>query len=74
MTLRDWLRKERGRAAEMADHFGITTSAVSQWANPSGGVPLARMRDVVAFTSGAVRLEDMIPGAPARKRAAKVAA
>lgn len=70
MKLRDWLKQERGRYAAMADHFDISTSAVSQWASESGGVPLARMREVVAFTGEAVTLDDMIPETPAQKAAA----
>lgn len=62
MKLRDWLKQERGRYAAMADHFDISVSAVSQWASDDGGVPLARMRDVVSFTDGAVSLDDMVPG------------
>lgn len=64
MKLRDWLKQERGRYAAMADHFDISTSAVSQWASDAGGVPLSRMREVVAFTEGQVTLDDMIPSAP----------
>lgn len=34
-------------------------SAVSQWR--ANGVPLERMRDVVAWTAGDVTLEEMVP-------------
>lgn len=43
----------------MAEHFGLTQSAVSQWR--TNGVPPARMKAVRDFTGGAVTLDEMLP-------------
>lgn len=43
----------------MAQHFGLSQSAVSQWR--SNGVPPARMKAVRDFTGGEVTLDDMLP-------------
>ena len=59
MKFTDWLDEERGRTKQVADHFGITQGAVSQWR--ADGVPLARMREVRDLSGGAVSLEDMLP-------------
>lgn len=61
MKLDDWLKAERGRLADLARHFGLTQSAVSQWR--VDGVPLTRMRGVQSFTKGEVTLDDMVPPA-----------
>lgn len=61
MTLIEWFDAEGGRQATMAEHFGLTQSAVSQWR--TNGVPPARMNAVRDFTGGAVSLEEMIPDA-----------
>jgi DNA-binding transcriptional regulator YdaS (Cro superfamily) len=63
MNLTEWLDAEKGRAASLADHFGVTPAAVSQWKH--NGVPLAHMKAVRDFTSGVVTLEEMVPEAKA---------
>lgn len=63
MKLGDWLDQERGRLARMAEHFGVSMSAVSQWR--TDGVPVGRMRGVSLFTENSVPLEDMVPSQPA---------
>jgi DNA-binding transcriptional regulator YdaS (Cro superfamily) len=68
MNLDSWLNEKRGRATEMANHFGVTLGAVSQWR--TGGVPVDRMKAVQAFTGGAVTLDEMVPGVPAAPEAA----
>jgi DNA-binding transcriptional regulator YdaS (Cro superfamily) len=60
MKLDQWLDAERGRMSLMAVHFGVTTSAISQWRS---GVPPSKMKAVRAFTKGAVTLDDMVPDA-----------
>lgn len=60
MDLQTWLDAERGRLTKLADHFGLTLGAVSQWR--SNGVPVSRMKEVRDFTEGAVTLEEMLPG------------
>lgn len=63
MDISTWLDADRGRLKALAEHFGLTLSAVSQWR--ANGVPVGRMRAVRAFTAGQVTLEDMLPAAPA---------
>jgi DNA-binding transcriptional regulator YdaS (Cro superfamily) len=59
MKLHDWLKEESGRASAMAAHFGVHRSFISQWR--VGEVPVKYMRGVVAYTGGAVTLNDLIP-------------
>lgn len=59
MNLNEWLNKETGRASKLAQHFGRTASAVSQWR--TNGVPLDLMKAVRDFTKGEVSLESMVP-------------
>ena len=59
MTFNDWLAAEKGRAAALAAHFGVSPAAVSQW--KVNGVPVANMKAVRDFTAGEVSLEDMVP-------------
>ncbi len=59
MNIIEWLDNETGRAARLAEHFGITPSAVTQWR--SNGIPLDRMKEVRDFTSGDVSIEEMVP-------------
>lgn len=66
MDIGTWLNNERGRLKALAEHFGLTQSAVSQWRTK--GVPVGRMRAVRDFTRGEVSLEDMLP-APAGTQA-----
>lgn len=61
MNLNTWLDNEAGRAAKLANHFGRSASAVSQWRK--NGVPVDFMKSVRDFTGGAVTLEEMIPEA-----------
>jgi len=60
MDLKTWLEAEKGRAAALAEHIGVTAARVSQW--KKDGVPLAHMKVVRDFTNGAVSLEEMVPG------------
>ena len=71
MKFKDWLSEQRGRSALVARHFGVTQSAVNQWAD--GIVPPRRMAAIAAFTKGAVDLADMVPGAKPRRRKAEAA-
>ena len=59
MNLNDWLDGDRGRLKAMAEHFGVTPSAVSQWR--TNGVPPSRMKAVRDFTAGQVTLDDLLP-------------
>lgn len=61
MNLTQWLDADggRGRLTALAEHFGLTQSAVSQWR--TNGVPPARMKAVRDFTGGAVTLDEMLP-------------
>ena len=59
MNLNQWLDNETGRSARLAEHFGVTPSAVTQWR--SNGVPVERMKAVRDFTANAVTVEEMLP-------------
>lgn len=59
MTLKEWLEAEKGRSAALANRFGKTPGAVSQW--KTNGVPLGLMKSVRDYTGNAVTLEEMIP-------------
>ena len=54
-----WLEAEKGRSAALAQHFGKTPAAISQW--KANGVPVGLMKAVRDFTGGEVTLEDMVP-------------
>ena len=66
MKLPDWLDAEKGRTKAVADHFGVSLSAVTQWRE---GVPRERMRGLFALTEGAVSYEDMLPAPPTQRAA-----
>ncbi len=57
MMFSTWLDAEKGRTKAVAEHFGRTPSAISQWRD---GVPPKRMLEVVALTDGAVSIEEML--------------
>lgn len=59
MDLTTWLEKEKGRAAALAERFGVSRSAVSQW--KTNGVPVDYMKAVCEFTGGEVTLEALVP-------------
>lgn len=61
MNLTAWLEAEKGRSAALAQHFGVTPAAVSQWKR--NGVPLDNMKAVRDFTGGLVTLDEMVPDA-----------
>jgi DNA-binding transcriptional regulator YdaS (Cro superfamily) len=58
MRLHQWLGEEAGRATRMAEDFGVTLSAVSQWRTT--GAPVKHLRRIVKFTKGAVTLADLL--------------
>ncbi len=68
MTFSEWIAAERGRLTLVAQRFGITKSAVSQWA--ANGVPVDRLVDVRDLTDGAVSIEEMVAARAPRERAA----
>jgi hypothetical protein len=59
MNLSEWLEAEKGRSAALANHFGKSAGAISQW--KGNGVPLALMKAVRDFTGGVVTLDEMVP-------------
>jgi DNA-binding transcriptional regulator YdaS (Cro superfamily) len=60
MDLKTWLEpRGSGKALALAEHIGVSVSAVSQW--KTNGVPLAHMKAVRDFTGGEVSLEEMVP-------------
>lgn len=68
MDLHTWLDKpeNKGKAAWLADHFGIERAAVSFWR--STGVPLDRMKEVERLTKGAVTVKAMVEHKLSRPR------
>jgi phage terminase Nu1 subunit (DNA packaging protein) len=58
MRFNDWLDAERGRASKVAEHFGVTLSAVSQW--KTNGVPVEKMLGVHELTDREVSLEELL--------------
>lgn len=58
MNFNDWLDAERGRASKVAEHFGVTLSAVSQW--KTNGVPVEKMLDVHELSERQVSLEELL--------------
>ena len=59
MELKAWIDLVPGRQTALADHFGITQSAVSQWLTVVG-VPVDRMPAVVEYTAGEVDMQSMV--------------
>lgn len=68
MTFAEWIEAERGRLTQVADRFGITKSAVSQW--QANGVPMERLIDVRDLTGGVVSIEEMVRDRTSRQEAA----
>jgi hypothetical protein len=58
MRFTDWLDAEEGRNKAVAEHFGLTPSAITHW---RVGVPRGRMRELHALTQGAVDFAGMLP-------------
>ena len=60
MDLHTWLDKpeNKGKAAWLADQFGIERAAVSFWRD--AGVPLDRMQRVQELTDGVVTVAEMV--------------
>jgi len=72
MKLPDWLDAEPGRLTRLAEHFGLTLGAVSQWRG--NGVPVWRMKAVREFTGGQVTLDEMVPDSAEQPGRIRVAA
>lgn len=68
----DWLEDDRGRAAMVATHFGVSKSAVSQWKD--NGVPHDKMLAVRDLSGNVVTLEEMHQHAEAKRQKLKEAA
>lgn len=58
MELKNWLTAERGRAAALAQHLGVSQGRITQMAGE--GVPPKHMRKVRDFTKHMVTLESMV--------------
>jgi DNA-binding transcriptional regulator YdaS (Cro superfamily) len=59
MKLKTWLNDELGRTTRLAECFGVTRSAISQW--HTNGVPKKHMRQVREITQAQVSIEEMLP-------------
>ena len=57
MNFSTWIDAGKGRSAAIAQHFGRTPGAISQWRL---GVPARLMRQVRDFTGGEVTLDEML--------------
>lgn len=73
MTFSEWIESKRGRLSEVAEHFDVSLSAVTQW--KTNGVPIDRMFAVRELSGGVVSIDDMVasksaPGSPAEREAA----
>jgi hypothetical protein len=66
MRFTDWLDAEPGRNKEVAEHFGLTPSAITHWRR---AVPRSRMRELHAFTQGWWTLRACCPDRGAQQRA-----
>jgi phage terminase Nu1 subunit (DNA packaging protein) len=64
MRLHAWLDDEPGRATRLAQVFGVTLSAVSQWR--SIGAPVKYLRRIVLETRGAVTIDELLADIEAR--------
>lgn len=60
MTLKDWCEAEPGRQADLADHLGVTPSAVSQACTGKIKIPPDWYPLIVGFTAGIVSYERLI--------------
>lgn len=58
MKFDKWLDQETGRTKALADYFGVTLGAITQWR--TNGVPKNRMLDVHQISNGAVTFEEML--------------
>jgi len=58
MKLKTWLEMERGRATALAEKLGVSTGRITQMSDD--GVPIKYMKQVIAFTGGAVSLESLV--------------
>lgn len=59
--LNEWLRAERGRAASLARHLGISQPFMSDMASGEKSIPIQHMPAIEAFTEGAITRKDMRP-------------
>ena len=58
MKFTEWLDAEEGRNAKVAERFGVSPGAVTQWR--SRGVPKAYMLQLRKFTRNKVTLAEML--------------
>lgn len=65
MRFDDWLDAERGRLKRVAEHFGVSPSAVSQWR--ANGVPVDNILPLHEFTGKEVSLEDLVTRPPVKE-------
>ena len=68
LTFSEWLDEVPGRTVEMARHFGVSESAVSQW---RAMVPRERILPIHAYTKRKVSIRSLVAGERDSKRAAR---
>lgn len=59
--LDSWLKEERGRAAALARHLGVSQAFMSNMASGEKSIPTEHMAAIESFTAGAVTRRDMCP-------------
>lgn len=57
MNLNIWLDNETGRTKAMAEHFGVTMGAITQWRVKA---PIKRVREISDFTGGEVTITELL--------------
>jgi DNA-binding transcriptional regulator YdaS (Cro superfamily) len=60
MTFHQWLKQKRGRTSQIAQHFGVSVSAICQW--HTNGIPPKKILEVHALTKGKVPLKNLLSG------------
>ncbi len=61
MDLSSYVKKQRGRGAEIAQHLGLSPVLVTQWALKRRQVPAERCPDIEQATNGQVTCEELRP-------------
>jgi DNA-binding transcriptional regulator YdaS (Cro superfamily) len=64
--LSDWLKAERGRAAALARHLGVSQAFMSDMASGEKSIPVPLMAPIEVFTCRAVDRKTMCPDEWAR--------
>ena len=61
MKFKSWADGERGRAAALAVHLGVSQAFMSELVGGVKAIPIKHCQAIHAFTSGDVTLQEMRP-------------